>query len=45
MYNRILRSDITTLMDSDTSFSVDINSALKSLKGSVTHIYKRKKCH
>ena len=33
LYDRILRSHVITLMDSDTSFSVDINSPSKSLKG------------
>ena len=32
-YDRILRSCIIPLKDSDTSFSVDINSPSKSLKG------------
>ena len=32
-YDRILRSRIILLKDSDTSFSVDINSPSKSLKG------------
>ena len=33
LYDRILRARIIPLNDSDTSFSVDINSPLKSLKG------------
>ena len=33
LYDRILRSRVITLMDSDTSFSVDITSPSKSLKG------------
>ena len=33
LYNRILRSHIIQLNKSGTSFSVDINSPLKSLKG------------
>ena len=33
LYDRILRSRIIPINDSDTSFSVDINSPLKSLKG------------
>ena len=33
LYDRILRSHIIPLKDSDTSFSVDINSPSKSLKG------------
>ena len=33
LYNRILRAHITPLNKSDTSFSVDINSPSKSLKG------------
>ena len=33
LYDRILRSRIILLNDSDTSFSVDINSPSKSLKG------------
>ena len=33
LYCRILRSNIIPLKDSDTSFSVDINSLSKSLKG------------
>ena len=33
LYDRILRSRVIPLKDSDTSFSVDINSLSKSLKG------------
>ena len=33
LYDRILRSHIIPLNDSDTSFFVDINSPLKNLKG------------
>ena len=33
LYDRILRASIIPLSDSSTSFSVDINSPLKSLKG------------
>ena len=33
LYDRILRSRITPLNDSDTTFSVDINSLSKSIKG------------
>ena len=33
LYDRILRSNIIPLNNSDTSFSVDINSPSKSLKG------------
>ena len=33
LYDRILRSRVIPLYKSDTSFSVDINSLLKSLKG------------
>ena len=33
LYDRILRARIIPLNDSDTSFSVDINSPSKSLKG------------
>ena len=33
LYNRILRSRVIPLEDSDTGFSVDINSPSKSLKG------------
>ena len=33
LYDKILRSRIIPLNDSDTSFSVDINSPSKSLKG------------
>ena len=33
LYNRILRARIIPLNQSDTSFSVDINSLSKSLKG------------
>ena len=33
LYDRILRARIIPLNNSDTSFSVDINSPLKSLKG------------
>ena len=35
LYDRILRSRNFPLMDSDVSFSVDINSPSKSLKGVV----------
>ena len=52
LYNRILRARIIPLNDSDTSFSVDINSPSKvyysSLQKSqrcITHLYKRKECH
>ena len=45
LYNRILRARIIPLNNSDTSFSVDINSPSKSLKGCVTDFYERKKCH
>ena len=41
LYDRILRARIIQLNDSDTSFSVDINSPSKS----PTHLYKRKECH
>ena len=44
LYDRILRARIIKLDNSDTSFSVDINSPSKSLKGP-THLYKRKECH
>ena len=33
LYDRILRSRVIALKDSDTSFSVDINSPSKSIKG------------
>ena len=33
LYDRILRSRVVPLKDSDRSFSVDINSPTKSLKG------------
>ena len=33
LYDKILRSRIIPLNNSDTSFSMDINSPLKSLKG------------
>ena len=42
LYDRILRSRVIPLKDSDTSFSVDINSPSKHLKGA-THFYERKK--
>ena len=45
LYDRILRARIIPLNNSSTSFSVDINTPLKSLKRCVTHFYKRKKCH
>ena len=45
LYDRILRSRIILLNNSAISFSVDINSLLKSLKAGVTHLYERNKCH
>ena len=44
LYDRILRARIIQLNKSDRSFSVDINSPSKSLKG-VLHIHTRKKCY
>ena len=35
LYDRILRSRVTPLNKSDTSFSVDVSSAMKSLKGAL----------
>ena len=45
LYDRILRARIIPLNDSSTSFSVDVNSPSKSLKGCPTHLYERKECH
>ena len=46
LYDRILRARIIPLNKSDMSFSVDINSPSKSLKGTcLTHIYTRKECY
>ena len=45
LYDRILRARIIPLNKSDTSFSVDINSPSKSLKGCLTHIHTRKECY
>ena len=46
LYDRILRSRNILLKDSDTSFSVDIISPSKSLKGVLLRFIKeRKKCH
>ena len=45
LYNRILRSRIIPLKDSDASFSVHINSPSKSFKGVLLIFTKRKKCH
>ena len=42
LYDRILRARIIQLNNSDTSFSIDINSPSKSFN---THLYKRKECH
>ena len=44
LYDRILRARIIPLNNSNTSFSVDINSPSKSLKG-VLLIFTRKECH
>ena len=44
-YDRILRARIIPLNNSDTSFSVDINSPSKSLKGLLLIFMKKKKCH
>ena len=44
LYDRILRAHIIPLNNSDTSFSIDINSPSKSLKG-VLLILKKKECH
>ena len=43
LYDRILRACIIPLNKSDTSFSVDINSPSKSLKG-ILLIFTRKRC-
>ena len=45
LYDRILRARIIPLDNSDTSFSVDINSPSKSLKGVLLIFMKKKKCH
>ena len=46
LYDRILRVRIIPLNNSDTSFSIDINSPSKSLKVvCITHFYERKECH
>ena len=42
LYDRILRARIIPLNDSDTSFSVDINSPSKSLKGVLLIFMKEK---
>ena len=42
LYDRILRSHIIPLKGSDTSFSVDINSPSKSLKGVLLIVTKEK---
>ena len=42
LYDRILRSVIIPLKDSDTSFSVDINSPSKSLKGMLVNFAKER---
>ena len=44
LYDRIHRAHIIQLDKSDTSFSVDINSPSKSLKG-VLLIHTREKCY
>ena len=44
LYDRILRARIIQLNKSDTSFSVDVNSPSKSLKG-ILLIHTRKECH
>ena len=41
LYERILRSSIIPLNDSSTSFSVDINSPSKSLKGVYSFLGKK----
>ena len=43
LYDRIIRARIMPLNDSSTSFSVDINSPSKSLKGVLIIFYERKK--
>ena len=45
LYNRILRARIIPLNNSNTSFSVDIDSPSKSLKGVLLFLYKRKECY
>ena len=45
LYDRILRARIIPLNNSDMSFSVDINSPSKSLKGVLLNFYKRKECY
>ena len=42
LYDRILRARIISINNSDTSFSVDINSLLKSLEG-VLHIFTKER--
>ena len=42
LYDRILRSHIIPLKDSDINFSVDINSLPKSFKG-VLHIFTKER--
>ena len=44
LYDRILRAHIIPLNNSDTSFSVDMNSPSKSLR-CITYFYERKECH
>ena len=44
LYDRILRARIIPLNNSDTSFSIDINSPSKSER-CITHFYERKECH
>ena len=45
LYDRILRARIIPLNDSSTSFSVDINSPSKSLKGVLLIFTKERSCH
>ena len=45
LYDRILRARIIPLNNSNTSFSVDINSPSKKPQRCITHFYKRKECH
>ena len=45
LYNRILRARIIQLNKSDTSFSIDINSPSKSLKGVLLIFTQEKKCY
>ena len=41
LYDRIFRSHLIPLNNSDTSFSVDINCSSKSLKGVLSYLQKK----